>query len=312
MGGPLRKCRGSTETAAAGAPVSNGPPVYARQPAPGAPFLASLASLDCRRRPWRRAPRRRPSLASPAPFHPARRLGPGNPNSGPWPARPRRPPSKAGLTAAPHRPTLAGMTPYETASLAVADIALYIAGAAAFAAFVSAMTSPLVVWLMRKGIKEMVKANTDRAAQAAEDRKATQAQMAQAAEDRKAIQAQTAQAAAQAAEDRKAIQAQMAQAAEDRKAVQAQMAQAAAQAAEDRKAIQAQMAQAAEDRKAVQAQMAQAAAQAAEDRKAIQAQMAQAAEDRKVTQGMLAALTELVRRTSSPSSQAGSQPGPAE
>ena len=140
------------------------------------------------------------------------------------------------------------MTPYETASLAVADIALYIAGAAAFAAFVSAMTSPLVVWLMRKGIKEMVKANTDRAAQAAEDRKATQAQMAQ----------------------------------------------TAAQAAEDRKAIQAQM------------------AQAAEDRKAIQAQMAQAAEDRKVTQGMLAALTELVRRTSPPSSQAGPQPGPAE
>ena len=140
------------------------------------------------------------------------------------------------------------MTPYETASLAVADIALYIAGAAAFAAFVSAMTSPLVVWLMRKGIKEMVKANTDRAAQAAEDRKA----------------------------------------------IQAHMAQAAAQAAEDRKAIQAQM------------------AQAAEDRKAIQAQMAQAAEDRKVTQGMLAALTELVRRTSPPSSQAGSQPGPAE
>ena len=176
------------------------------------------------------------------------------------------------------------MTPYETASLAVADIALYIAGAAAFAAFVSAMTSPLVVWLMRKGIKEMVKANTDRAAQAAEDRKATQAQMAQTA----------------------------AQAAEDRKAIQAQMAQAAAQAAEDRKAIQAQMAQAAEDRKAVQAQMAQAAAQAAEDRKAIQAQMAQAAEDRKVTQGMLAALTELVRRTSPLSSQAGPQPGPAE
>jgi len=154
------------------------------------------------------------------------------------------------------------MTPYETASLAVADIALYIAGAAAFAAFVSAMTSPLVVWLMRKGIKEMVKANTDRAAQAAEDRKAIQAQMAQAAEDRKAIQAQMAQAAAQAAEDRKAIQAQM--------------------------------------------------AQAAEGRKAIQAQMAQAAEDRKVTQGMLAALTELVRRTSPPSSQAGPRPGPAE
>ena len=48
---------------------------------------------------------------------------------------------------------------------------------------------------------------------------------------------------------------------------------------------------AAEDRKA---------AQAAEDRKA-----AQAAEDRKVTQGMLAALEELIRRTSP-------RPGPAE
>ena len=52
-----------------------------------------------------------------------------------------------------------------------------------------------------------------------------------------------------------------------------------------------------------------ALAQAAEDRKAAQAA---AAEDRKVTQGMLAALTELVRRTSPPSSQAGPRPGPAE
>ena len=60
--------------------------------------------------------------------------------------------------------------------------------------------------------------------------------------------------------------------------------------------------QAAEDRKA-------ALAQADEDRKAAQAD---AAEDRKVTQGMLAALQELIRRTSLPSSQAGPQPGPAE
>jgi len=37
-----------------------------------------------------------------------------------------------------------------------------------------------------------------------------------------------------------------------------------------------------------------------------------AADDRKVTQGMLAALTELVRRTSPPSSQDGPRPGPAE
>ena len=56
----------------------------------------------------------------------------------------------------------------------------------------------------------------------------------------------------------------------------------------------------------------QRAEAAAEDRK-------EAAEDRKVTQAMLAALErqgaaleELVRRTSPPSSQAGPQPGPAE
>ena len=55
---------------------------------------------------------------------------------------------------------------------------------------------------------------------------------------------------------------------------------------------------------------------AAEDRKAAQAA---AAEDRKVTQATLAALerqgdvlAEILRRTSPPSSQAGSRPGPAE
>ena len=37
-----------------------------------------------------------------------------------------------------------------------------------------------------------------------------------------------------------------------------------------------------------------------------------AAEDRKVTQGMLAALQELIRRTSPPSSQDGPRPDPAE
>ena len=47
------------------------------------------------------------------------------------------------------------------------------------------------------------------------------------------------------------------------------------------------------------------AEQAADDRK-------EAAEDRKVTQAMLAALTEILRRTSPPSSQAGPRPGPAE
>ena len=45
---------------------------------------------------------------------------------------------------------------------------------------------------------------------------------------------------------------------------------------------------------------------------ALKAMQADAAADRKVTQGMLAALQELIRRTSPPSSQAGPQPGPAE
>ena len=62
-------------------------------------------------------------------------------------------------------------------------------------------------------------------------------------------------------------------------------AEGRAQAAEDR-------AQAAEDR----AQAVEDRAQAAEDR-------AQAVEDRKVTQAMLAALTELIRRTSPPPSR---------
>ena len=72
----------------------------------------------------------------------------------------------------------------------------------------------------------------------------------------------------------------------------------------ERKADAAQ-AQAVEDRKA-------ALADAAEARKVTQGMLADAAEDRKVTQAMLAALTELVRRTSPPSSQAGPQPSPAE
>ena len=86
------------------------------------------------------------------------------------------------------------------------------------------------------------------------------------------------------------------QADKDREAAQRQADRQAAAAAEDRKAAQAQAAQAA-------TQAAQAAMQAAEDRKAMQAQ---AAEERKVTQGMLAALEELIRRTSP------ARPGPAE
>ena len=42
------------------------------------------------------------------------------------------------------------------------------------------------------------------------------------------------------------------------------------------------------------------------------AAQAAASDDRKVTQGILAALTELVRRTSPPPSQDGPRPGPAE
>jgi len=73
---------------------------------------------------------------------------------------------------------------------------------------------------------------------------------------------------------------------------------------------------AAEDRKAAREQAERQAAAAAEDRKAAREQ---AAEDRKVTQATLAALqrqgdvlAEILRRTSPPSSQAGSRPGPAE
>ena len=58
------------------------------------------------------------------------------------------------------------------------------------------------------------------------------------------------------------------------------------------------------ERKAGAAQM-----QAVEDRKAA---LADADADRKVTQGMLAALTEILRRTAPPSSQTGPRPAPAE
>ena len=112
------------------------------------------------------------------------------------------------------------MTDYETASLAIAEIAGWASVASAVASVLAFCTSIAVVILMWRGIKAMVSANTARTAQAAEDRKAMQAQ---AAEDRKAMQAQMAQQADQAAEDRKAMQAQMAQA-------MTQMTQAVAQA----------------------------------------------------------------------------------
>ena len=69
---------------------------------------------------------------------------------------------------------LAGMTPYETASLHIAELT-------AWASIISAATGTLVVILMAVGIWQMVKANTDRAA----DRKDAQAA---AAEGRKVTQ----------------------------------------------------------------------------------------------------------------------------
>jgi len=77
------------------------------------------------------------------------------------------------------------MTAYETASLTLAGDALYVAAAAAGATIVSALTSPIIAWLMWRGIKEMVDANKNRAKQAAEDRK-------DAAKDRKEAQEQAA------------------------------------------------------------------------------------------------------------------------
>ena len=69
---------------------------------------------------------------------------------------------------------LAGMIPYETASLHIAELT-------AWASIISAATGTLVVILMAAGIWQMVKANTDRAA----DRKGAQAA---AAEGRKVTQ----------------------------------------------------------------------------------------------------------------------------
>ena len=138
------------------------------------------------------------------------------------------------------------MTDYETASLAIAEIAGWASVASAVASVLAFCTSIAVVILMWRGINAMVSANTARAAQAAEDRKAMQAQ---AAEDRKAMQAQMAQQAKDAAEDRKVMQAQ---AAEDRKAMQAQMAQAMTQMTQ---AVADANARMSEDRKVTQGLM---------------------------------------------------------
>ena len=85
------------------------------------------------------------------------------------------------------------MTEYETISLALAAVS-------AFGSIVSAAAMAVAAVGIWVGIRSMDRANTARAAQAAENRKEMQAQ---AAEDRKAMRAQ-------AAEDRKAMRAIMA------------------------------------------------------------------------------------------------------
>ena len=84
-------------------------------------------------------------------------------------------PSKAGLTAAAGPVTLAGMTPYEAASLDASYIGLGIAAGNMLAAIVAAAG----IWVFGLAMK---RANDQRAAQASEDRK-------EAAEDRKVTQA---------------------------------------------------------------------------------------------------------------------------
>ena len=203
------------------------------------------------------------------------------------------------------------MTPAETAGLTFAE----------FVEYASALGSPIAaagIWFF--GF-HMMRSNTRRAD--AEQNRHTEAMtaLAQAAEDRKAMQAQMAQAAAQAAEDRKQ---RAADAAADRKAMQEQMTQQAKDAAADRKAMQEQIAQqakdAAADRKAAQAQATKTTADAAADRKAAQAQSTKTAADaaaaavakattpdREDTKGLLTALKdqgealkEIIRRTKAP------------
>ena len=183
------------------------------------------------------------------------------------------------------------MTPAETAGLTFAELVEYVLRAGPLIAAVG-------IWYfgnrMERSNKRRAETEKDRHEQIMESFK-------QAAEDRKA-------ALAQADKDRKATQAQ---ADKDRKA--AQSAAAAAVAALGIWVFGIGMMRSnerrAETEKDRHTQIMTAFKDAAEDRKAAQAD---AAEDRKVTQGMLAALTEMLRRTSPPSSQAGPQPGPAE
>ena len=178
------------------------------------------------------------------------------PRASAWPAPPRRRPRRR-LTAAPRPTILAGMDPYQAASLAASQMAAWAAVASAGAAAVAAVG----IWIFGIG---MMRSNARRSETEKDRHEQIMASFKDAAEDRKA-------ALEQAAEDRKAIAEQMArqteQAAEDRKAIAEQMARQAEQAAEDRKAIAEQVArqaeQAAEDRKSIAA-FAQATLHAAQ------------------------------------------------
>ena len=103
--------------------------------------------------------------------------------------------------------TLAGMNEYEAARLAALHLGLWFAGAAAAAAVGSAVAAGIAAWGIWRFGKAMERANERRANAEQNRHEEAMTALAQAAEDRKAMQAQMAQAAAQAAEDRKDAQA---------------------------------------------------------------------------------------------------------
>ena len=85
-------------------------------------------------------------------------------------ARPPAPAaSKAGLTARPRPPIIPGMDAYQAASLAASQMAAWAAVASAAAA------AALGIWIFGLAMK---RANDQRAAQAAADRKVTQGMLA--------------------------------------------------------------------------------------------------------------------------------------
>ena len=87
-------------------------------------------------------------------------------------ARPPAPAaSKAGLTARPRPPIIPGMDAYQAASLAASQMAAW----AAVASAAAAATAAVGIWIFGLAMK---RANDQRAAQAAEDRKVTQGMLA--------------------------------------------------------------------------------------------------------------------------------------